>query len=315
MTGKPEPDKETTNAAPECASCSDKDCAASARRKDETDEELKDRRLLASRLCRIRHKVVVLSGKGGVGKSTVAVNLAVALMMAGKRVGLLDVDIHGPSVPTMLGLEHEQLQGGADGLVPAEVGGLKVMSIGFFLNNPDDAVIWRGPLKMGVIKQFLKDVAWGDLDFLIIDSPPGTGDEPLSVCQLIGKLDGAIVVTTPQKVAAIDVRKSVNFCRQLKVPVLGVVENMSGFACPKCGEVTQVFRTGAGQEIARDMLVPYLGAIPLDPKVAETCDNGRAFVHHFASTPTAKALLAIARPLLALDDKKTEADKDRKDES
>jgi len=315
MAGRPESNKEPTGASPECASCSDKDCAAAARRKDETDEEFKDRQLLASRLCRIRHKVVVLSGKGGVGKSTVAVNLAVALMLAGKRVGLLDADIHGPSVPTMLGLEHERVQGSADGLIPADVGGLKVMSIGFFIDDPDDAVIWRGPLKMGVIRQFLKDVDWGDLDYLVIDSPPGTGDEPLSVCQLIGRLDGAVVVTTPQKVAAVDVRKSITFCRKLNVPVLGVVENMSGFACPKCGEVTPVFCSGAGREIARDMLVPFLGAIPIDPKVAEACDNGQAFVHHFASTPTAKALLAIARPLLALDDKKTQTDNGRKDKS
>jgi Mrp family chromosome partitioning ATPase len=294
-----------------CDTCGEKDCSAAERKKDESDEEFKDRRQLQSRLCRIRHKVVVLSGKGGVGKSTVAVNLAVALMMAGKRVGLLDVDIHGPSIPTMLGLEHEHVQGSADGLIPVDVDGLKVMSIGFFLNDQDDAVIWRGPLKMGVIKQFLKDVDWGDLDYLIIDSPPGTGDEPLSVCQLIGKLDGAIVVTTPQKVAAVDVRKSVNFCRQLKVPVLGVVENMSGFACPKCGEVTQVFRSGAGQEIARDMLVPFLGAIPLDPQVAEACDTGRAFVHHYVSTPTTKAMLAIVRPVLALEENDKHERKDK----
>jgi len=300
MTDQPE---QNAGPSPACGSCGEQDCSAAQRRSGENDEELKDRQLLASRLCRIRHKVVVLSGKGGVGKSTVAVNLAVALMMAGKRVGLLDADIHGPSLPTMLGLEREQLHGGPDGLLPVEIGGLKVMSIGFFLNHPDDAVIWRGPVKMGVLKQFLKDVAWGDLDYLIIDSPPGTGDEPLSVCQLIGKLDGAIVVTTPQKVAAVDVRKSVSFCRQLKVPVLGIVENMSGFACPKCGEVTQVFRTGAGQEIARDMLVPYLVAIPLDPQVAEACDTGRAFVHHFTGTPTAKAMLSVVRPLLALDEK------------
>jgi ATP-binding protein involved in chromosome partitioning len=300
MTSPPE---QNADPSPTCGSCTEQDCSSAKRRSGENDEEFKDRQLLESRLCRIRHKVVVLSGKGGVGKSTIAVNLAVALMMAGKRVGLLDADIHGPSVPTMLGLEREQLQGGPDGLVPIEVGGLKVMSIGFFLNDPDEAIIWRGPLKMGVLKQFLKDVAWGDLDYLIIDSPPGTGDEPLSVCQLIGKLDGAIVVTTPQKVAAIDVRKSVNFCRQLKVPVLGIVENMSGFACPKCGEVMPVFCSGAGQEIARDMLVPYLGAIPLDPQVAESCDTGRAFVHHYASTPTAKAMLSVVRPLLALDDK------------
>jgi Mrp family chromosome partitioning ATPase len=304
--------KEPRDAQATCEACSEKDCSAAERKKDESDEEFEDRRRLQSRLCRIRHKVIVLSGKGGVGKSTVAVNLAVALTLAGKRVGLLDVDIHGPSVPTMLGLEHEHVQGSAEGLIPADVGGLKVMSIGFFLNNPDDAVIWRGPLKMGVIKQFLKDVDWGDLDYLIIDSPPGTGDEPLSVCQLVGRLDGAVIVTTPQKVAAIDVRKSITFCRQLKVPVLGVVENMSGFACPKCGEVTQVFRSGAGREIARDMLVPFLGAIPIDPQIAEACDNGQAFIHHYASTPTAKAMLAIVRPLAALDDKDRQPNQERK---
>ena len=221
-----------------CNTCSDKDCSAAKRKKGESDRDFADRQELESRLCRIRRKIVVLSGKGGVGKSTVAVNIAVALQMAGKRVGLLDIDIHGPSIPTMLGLESETLQGGADGLLPIDLDGLKVMSLGFLLPDPDKAVIWRGPLKMGVIKQFLKDVAWGDLDYLIIDSPPGTGDEPLSVCQLIGNLDGAVVVTTPQKVAAVDVRKSITFCRQLKVPVLGVVENMSGFACPKCGEIS-----------------------------------------------------------------------------
>jgi ATP-binding protein involved in chromosome partitioning len=307
MTSQNEPEavsdvNPTADTSPACGSCTKQDCTAAERRSGESDEEFKDRQLLESRLCRIKHKVVVLSGKGGVGKSTIAVNLAVALMLEGKRVGLLDADIHGPSVPTMLGLEREQPRGGPDGLIPPEVGGLKVMSIGFFLNNPDDAVIWRGPLKMGVLRQFLKDVAWGDLDYLIVDSPPGTGDEPLSVVQLIGKVDGAIVVTTPQKVAAADVRKSINFCRQLKVPVLGVVENMSGFACPKCGEVTQVFRTGAGQEIARDMLVPFLGAIPLDPQVAESSDSGRAFVHQYASTPTAQAMLAVVRPVLALEE-------------
>ena len=166
-----------------------------------------------------------------------AVNIAVALHMAGKRVGLLDIDIHGPSIPTMLGLDGKTLQGGANGLLPVDLDGLKVMSLGFLIPDPDQAVIWRGPMKMGVIKQFLKDVDWGDLDYLVVDSPPGTGDEPLSLCQLIGNLDGAVVVTTPQKVAAVDVRKSITFCRQLHVPVLGVVENMSGFVCPKCGKL------------------------------------------------------------------------------
>lgn len=293
-SGPPNPDRLAS-----CETCGDKTCPAAAPHPDEDQKEFEERRQLQSRLCRIRKKIVVLSGKGGVGKSTVAVNLATALMLAGRRVGLLDVDIHGPSIPTLLGLEGEGVQGDEAGLLPVELGGMKVMSLGFLLKNPDDAVIWRGPMKMGVIKQFLKDVAWGDLDCLIIDSPPGTGDEPLSVCQLIGKLDGAVVVTTPQKVAAVDVRKSITFCKQLQVPVLGVVENMSGFACPKCGEVTSIFRSGGGKQMAEDMQVPFLGSIPIDPKIAEACDQGRAFIHHFAATPTAGIMRGIIGPLAA----------------
>lgn len=284
-----------------CNTCSDQDCSAAKRKKGESDQDFADRQALEFRLCRVRRKVVVLSGKGGVGKSTVAANIAVALQMTGKRVGLLDIDIHGPSIPTMLGLDGRTLQGGAVGLLPVDLDGLKVMSLGFLLPDPDQAVIWRGPLKMGVIKQFLKDVVWGDLDYLIIDSPPGTGDEPLSVIQLIGNLDGAIVVTTPQKVAAVDVRKSITFCRQLNVPVLGVVENMSGFACPKCGEISAVFSAGGGKRIAVDMGVPFLGSIPIDPVITESCDNGRPFVRHNAASPTAQIMREIVRPLLALE--------------
>jgi Mrp family chromosome partitioning ATPase len=274
------------------------------RKKNESDEEFEDRRKLQSRLCRIRHKVAVLSGKGGVGKSTVAVNLAAALMMSGKRVGLLDVDIHGPSIPTMLGLEQVKSKGCEEGLLPVEVSTMKVMSLGFLLQNQDDAVIWRGPLKMGLIKQFLKDVLWGDLDYLIIDSPPGTGDEPLSVCQLIDQLDGAVIVTTPQKVAAVDVRKSISFCRHLQVPVLGLIENMSGFVCPKCGEVTQILSSGGGRRIAEDMGVRFLGAIPMDPEIVEACDSGRVFVHYYAATRTAEIMRNIINPILALDEDK-----------
>ncbi|NMC97481.1 MAG: Mrp/NBP35 family ATP-binding protein [Deltaproteobacteria bacterium] len=244
-------------------------------------------------LCRIQKKIVVLSGKGGVGKSTVAVNLATALALNGLRVGLLDVDIHGPSVPTMLGLENETLKGGPDGLFPVEFGGLKIMSLGFLLQNPDDAVIWRGPMKMGVIKQFLTDVHWGDLDYLIVDAPPGTGDEPLSLCQLIQPLDGAIIVTTPQKVAAVDVRKSISFCKRLDVPVVGVIENMSGFACPKCGEITQILPTGGGKKISTDMNVPFLGAIPMDPAIAQSGDSGKVFIYHSSKTPTGEIMQKI----------------------
>lgn len=241
-----------------CDACNQNDCSATRRHADENEADFQDRRKLQSRLCRIQHKVVVLSGKGGVGKSTVAVNLAMALGMAGKRVGLLDIDIHGPSIPTMLGLEQTNLHSRKDELLPARVSGLKVVSAGFFLRSQDDALIWRGPMKMGVIKQFLKDVDWGDLDYLIIDSPPGTGDEPLSLCQLIGQLDGAVIVTTPQKVATVDVRKSITFCRQLKLPVLGVVENMNGFVCPACGEVTAIFGAGGGRQTATELNVPFL---------------------------------------------------------
>ncbi len=283
-----------------CDSCHDKECAAATRKNDESEQEFTERRELESRLCRIRHKIVVLSGKGGVGKSTVAVNIAVALLMAGKRVGLLDVDIHGPSIPTMLGLEDARLQGSTDGLQPVDADGLKVMSLGFMLGDADQAVIWRGPMKMGAIKQLLKDVAWGDLDYLIIDSPPGTGDEPLSVCQLIANLDGAVIVTTPQKVAAVDVRKSITFCRQLSVPVLGVVENMSGFACPKCSEITAIFSSGGGKRMATDMNVPFLGSLPIDPAIAGACDDGLPFVLHFAASPTAKIMREIIQPLLTV---------------
>ncbi len=284
-----------------CSSCSDESCQASKKHPGESDEDFEERRKIAERLCRIKHKIVVLSGKGGVGKSTVAVNLAVSLMLAGKRVGLMDVDIHGPSVPTMLGLTGEAIRTENGEILPIEMGGLKVLSIGFFLPSQDEAVIWRGPMKMGAIKQFIRDAAWGDLDFLIVDSPPGTGDEPLSVCQVLGSVDGAVVVTTPQKVATVDVRKSISFCRQIGVPVLGVVENMSGFACPKCGEVTPIFRSGGGSIIALDMGVPFLGSIPIDPAIAIACDEGRAYIHQYGATPTARIMQNIIRPVMELD--------------
>lgn len=294
-------EKEESCSQESCSSCSDAGCSSRAQEPDELSEEFLEEQKLRQRLSHIQHKIIVMSGKGGVGKSTVAVNLATALMLSGKQVGLLDIDIHGPSVPTLLGLENETVTGGPEGMNPVELGDMKIMSIGFLLRNQDDAVIWRGPMKMGVVKQFLKDIAWGDLDYLIVDSPPGTGDEVLSACQLIEGLDGAVVVTTPQRIAAIDVRKSITFCRQLKVPVLGVVENMSGFACPKCGEVTSILQTGAGKSIAEDMKVPFLGSIPLDPQVAEACDSGKAFVHHYAISPTAAAMRDIITSITVRD--------------
>ncbi len=257
---------------------------------------------IRERVRRIKHQIVVLSGKGGVGKSTVAVNLAVSLASKGKKIGLLDIDIHGPSIPHILGLASARLESDGIALKPVNVNkNLKVISIGFMLENKEAAVIWRGPMKYNVIKQFLKDVDWGDLDFLIVDSPPGTGDEPLSVVQLLEKATGAIIVTTPQDVALNDVRKSITFCRQLALPVLGVVENMSGFVCPQCGTKTDIFKTGGGKLMASEMKVPYLGSVPIDPRIVEACDDGKPYVDHYADSETAKAFEKIAAPILAID--------------
>lgn len=264
-------------------------CSACEHKNEESDLECK----LKNCLGRIAHKIVVMSGKGGVGKSTVAVNLALALAVAGKKVGLLDVDVHGPSIPKMLHLEGEALYSEDGRIIPVTVGDLKVMSVGFMLENPDSAVIWRGPMKIGVIQQFLTQVAWDDLDYLIVDCPPGTGDEPLSVCQMLSGADGAVVVTTPQQVAACDVSKSVDFCRKLNFPVLGIVENMCGFACPKCGEVTDIFSSGAGEILSKKYGVPLLGRIPIDPIICRGGDDGRPFIHHFPETATARAFSEI----------------------
>ncbi len=254
------------------------------------------------RMASVRHKILVLSGKGGVGKSTVAVNIAVALAAAGKKVGLLDVDIHGPSVPNLLGVAGMPLHGTEDAIHPFSVGdNLKVMSIGFLLRDAKDAVIWRGPVKYNVIKQFLGDVEWGELDFLIIDSPPGTGDEPLSIAQLIRDADGAVIVTTPQTLALVDVRKCITFCKRLSLPVLGVVENMSGFVCPKCGERTDIFKAGGGEEMAREMNVPFLGRVPVDPAIVSASDEGKPVVVNYPHTETGKPFAAVAVLILALD--------------
>ena len=258
----------------------------------------KQQQTIEQRAERIDHILLVMSGKGGVGKSTVAANLASTLARQGKRVGLLDADLHGPNVPVMTGTDgmSPTMAGGL--LQPvAAANGLKVISMGMLLDNPDSPTIWRGPLRATAIRQLIADVNWGDLDYLFVDLPPGTGDEPLSVCQLIPELEGAVIVTTPQKVAAADVRKSINFCKELGVKVLGVIENMSGFACPKCGEVTPILRANGGRVMANEMGVPFLGSIPIDPLIAESGDEGKAFVESAASSPAAGAFREIVRDL------------------
>ncbi len=266
------------------------------------DEEMKKRETLElqQRMAEIHHKLLVLSGKGGVGKSTVAVNLAVTLAKAGMRVGLLDVDIHGPSVPKLTGLEGRSVQSQGKALLPINLSeNLAVMSIGFLLTSQATAVIWRGPLKYNVIRQFLKDVLWGALDYLVIDCPPGTGDEPLSVAQLAGPHAEAIIVTTPQDLSISDVRRCVTFCEQVSLSVLGILENMSGFICPQCGARVDLFKMGGGESLARETKVPFLGRIPLDPKIVDSGDSGIPFAGNDADAPSSALLKAIVGRLLS----------------
>jgi ATP-binding protein involved in chromosome partitioning len=231
---------------------------------------------LIKQMRAIRKKIMVMSGKGGVGKSTVAANLAARLADRGYKVGLLDADIHGPSIPKMFGIEDMRPSVDENGIVPIQVTeNLSVMSIALLVEDRDSPIIWRGPAKMGAIKQFLQEVSWGKLDYLFIDLPPGTGDEPLSIAQLIEKLDGAVVVTTPQDVALLSVRKSLTFASMLKVPVIGIVENMSGMKCPHCNERIDIYGTGGVEKAAADFNVPVLGELPIDPAVATMEDNGR----------------------------------------
>ena len=266
---------------------------------DESQRELEEIKL-RTHMERIERKILVLSGKGGVGKSTVAANLAISLAEAGRKVGLLDVDLHGPSIPRTLGLADQRLGTSATGgLAPIQLSeNLSVVSVGMLLDSAADAVIWRGPLKYNVIRQFLKDVEWGQLDYLVIDSPPGTGDEPLAVAQMVGRDASAVVVTTPQDVAIADVRRSVSFCKALDLPVTGIIENMSGLLCPHCGERVDLFKAGGGEELAAEMGVPFLGRIPFDPRIVASGDGGVAFVQAFPRSPAAEAFACAIEPIL-----------------
>lgn len=224
----------------------------------------------------VKHTIMVMSGKGGVGKSTVAVNLAVTLSKKGFKVGLLDADINGPDDPKMLGVEKEKLFANEEGgILPIETKyGVKVISMAFLLPSEETAVIWRGALRHKAVQQFLEDVVWGDMDYVILDMPPGTGDEALTVSQLVPDADGIVVVVTPQDVALLDAKKAINFASQLKLPVLGIIENMSGFVCPHCGNTIDIFKKGGGEKSAKEHKVSFLGRIPLVTDVVEKADEG-----------------------------------------
>jgi ATP-binding protein involved in chromosome partitioning len=256
-------------------------------------QQSEEQQQLKERMSKIKHKIAIISGKGGVGKSTVTVNLATAFALQGKRVGVLDADIHGPSVPRLLGLEGKQVKASPVGAFPVEGPlGLKIMSIDFFLNEASPT-IWRGPLKMRAIKQFLTEVVWGELDYLFIDLPPGTGDEPLSVAQLLPDMDGVVIVTMPTQLSSSIVKKAVTFAEQLKMQTIGVVENMSGFICPHCGKKTEIFGSGGGEKMAEQVGVPFLGSIPIDPEVSVDTDKGTPFVLAHKDSAASKAFMQV----------------------
>jgi Mrp family chromosome partitioning ATPase len=238
-----------------------------------------EKAIKAARLPGVKHKIVIMSGKGGVGKSTVAVNLAMALVKSGLSVGVLDADLHGPSVPKLLGCSDAQLRVVGQRIMPAEpVPGLKIVSVAYLSPERDAPVVWRGPVKNGAIKQFIEDVEWGDLDYLIVDLPPGTGDEPLSVAQLVPSPDGAVIVTTPQDVALISVKKSIRFAQMLNLPIIGLVDNMNGYVCPKCGAEADLFGGDLAVKAAEQYEIPYLGKVPLHAAVAHSGEDGVPFV-------------------------------------
>lgn len=267
----------------------------------QVEEKMKEiqeqERRIKIRMAKIKHKLAILSGKGGVGKSTITANLAIALARKGHKVGVLDIDIHGPSIPKILGMRGQELTAGqleGVGIFPAKGPlDIKVISMDFLLPDDETPVIWRGPMKMGAIRQFLADVAWGELDFLFIDIPPGTGDEPLSLMQLLPDITGVIVVTAPSEVSQIVVKRAVGFTRELHVPVVGIVENMSGFVCPKCGAEFDILGTGGGQKISERLGISFLGKIPIDQRICEDSDRGTPFVIERAETPAAKAFMRV----------------------
>lgn len=275
----------------ECDNCNHEDCASCSSKPEPSEQDLNIEKFLGQ----VKNKYVVMSGKGGVGKSTVAADIAVLLSKRGFKVGLLDVDLHGPSIATILGLTGMPLNAIDNKLLPYKYNdNLEVLTVQGLLADNDSALIWRGPVKIGVIRQFLSDTQWSPLDYLIIDCPPGTGDEPLTVIQTI-KDAQAIIVTTPQEVALADVRKSINFCEMAKVKIKGIVENMSGFVCPHCHEVVNIFKSGGGENLAKEKGLTFLGKIPIDPQVVDADDAGDPIEK--LGQETAAALKAIVEKL------------------
>ncbi len=262
-------------------------------------EYIEETNEIRNNISKIKHKIIVMSGKGGVGKSTISSNLAGFLAAEGFQTGILDIDLHGPSIPKLLGLSNRSLEQIDQRIKPISYSAtLKAISIGFMLSSESESVIWRGPRKSSMIRQLLKDVDWGNLDYLIIDSPPGTGDEQLSIIQTVDDLDGAVIVTTPQDLSLIDVKKSINFCRQLKLPIIGLIENMSGLICPKCQERIEVFKSDGGKILADQEKIPFLGKISIDPLTARNCDDGKLTIDADGSKIGRDEMMSVFKNIL-----------------
>lgn len=267
------------------------------------DERLEIRKEMSIKLTvsLIKRKIIVLSGKGGVGKSTVSTNIATALSKKGYKVGLLDIDIHGPNIPQMLGLQGITPLVTDMGIFPLKIyDSLYTVSVGFFLESKDTPLPWRGPLKHRMVEQFLSDVRWGELDYLVVDSPPGTGDEILSIIQLLDRVDSAVIVATPQEVALSDVRKAIKFCMEYRIPILGIVENMSGFVCPHCGNTVDIFKAGGAEKLAEEYKVPFLGKIPIDTRVVQAGDEGKPVMLSYPESEPAKAFSKITEKIIEI---------------
>jgi len=294
------PESEQAGKASNCAGCPNQSACASGQNKATNNPVMKE---VADRMTDVKHIILVLSGKGGVGKSTVSSQLAWALAGMNFQVGILDIDICGPSVPRMMGVEGEEVRRSNFGWSPVYAAdNLAVMSVAFMINSRNDAIVWRGPRKEGLIKQFLTDVNWGELDFLIVDAPPGTSDEHIAITQYLKRsnLEGALIVTTPQEVALLDVRKEISFCHKASVPVLGVVENMAGFVCPCCKHTSDIFPavSGGAKTMAEEMKLPLLASLPIDPQMLRCCEKGESYLSVHPQGAAAEAFKGLVQSVL-----------------
>ena len=270
-----------------CEFNNDTDCKA--------DKNEHNRWLVNKRMSDIKYKIIVGSNKGGVGKSTVTTNLAFALAEKGFKVGLADADLHGPNVPKLVKAENVRLRSEEDGIIPFEtVNGLKVASLGFLIEDPNMHIAWRDAVKYDFIIELLGNINWGPLDYLLIDLPPGTGNEQITIIDFIGEVDGAVIVTTPQDLALLDARKMVSFARDSNVPIVGIIENMSTLTCPHCSNEIDVFKKGGGERLAQELVLPYLGKIPLDGEITAQSDNGEPIVLSRPQSAAAKAFMKLA---------------------